>query len=46
MRIRLYNAKILSMLENQEIFEGEVWIENDRIIYAGKEKACDTKFHK
>lgn len=46
MRIRLYNAKILSMLENQEIFEGEVWIENDRIIYAGKEKACDTKFDK
>lgn len=35
MNIRLYNAKILTMKENQDIFEGEIWIQNDRIIYVG-----------
>lgn len=35
MNIRLYNAKILTMKEDQDIFEGEIWVQNDRIIYAG-----------
>lgn len=35
MNIRLYNAKILTMKEDQDIFEGEIWIQNDRIIYVG-----------
>ncbi len=36
MRIRFYNARILSMVDGQEIFEGELWTNNDKIIY------CDT----
>ncbi|SEK29906.1 5-methylthioadenosine/S-adenosylhomocysteine deaminase [Butyrivibrio sp. ob235] len=36
MRIRFYNARILTMREGQEIFEGELWTSGDRIIY------CDT----
>lgn len=31
MRIRLYHARILTMQENQDIFEGEVWIKDTRI---------------
>lgn len=31
MRIRLYHARILTMQEKQDVFEGEVWI-NDQII--------------
>lgn len=31
MRIRLYNARILSMVGNDDIFKGEVWIKDDVI---------------
>lgn len=33
MNIRLYNAKILTMEQNRPIFEGEVWIRNEKIAY-------------
>ncbi len=36
MRIRFYNARILSMKDGQDIFEGELWTNDDKIIY------CDT----
>ncbi len=35
MKIRIYNAKILTMEEGEGIFEGEVWIEENRIVYVG-----------
>lgn len=35
MNIRLYNARILTMEEGQELFEGEIWIRDDKIIYVG-----------
>ncbi len=35
MKIRLYNARILT-IASMEIFEGEVWIEENRITYVGK----------
>lgn len=35
MNIKLYNARILTMEENREIFMGEIWIKDDRIVYAG-----------
>lgn len=31
MRIRLYNARIISMVEDESLFLGEVWIKNDVI---------------
>ncbi len=31
MRIRLYNARILTMEKNRPIFHGEVWVTNDKI---------------
>lgn len=39
MKIRLYNAKILTM-EDTNITEGEVWTDGDKIAYVGK-KRCD-----
>ena len=36
MKIRLYNARILSMIEDEDVFEGEIRIEDDRIVYIGK----------
>lgn len=38
MKMRFYNAKIMIMKEDLEIIEGEVWIDNDRILYVGEQK--------
>ena len=39
MNIRLYNARILTMEKNKDVFHGEVWIKNDKIAYvAGDEE--------
>ena len=35
MKTRLYNARILTMEEPYELFDGEIWVENDRISYVG-----------
>ena len=35
MNIRLYNAKILSMNADEDIFDGEIWIKDDKIAYVG-----------
>ena len=32
MKIRLYNARILTMEENRPVFSGEIWIQDDRIL--------------
>lgn len=36
--IRLHNAKILSMVPGQDMFDGEVWVEGNRIKYVGPKK--------
>ena len=38
MNIRFYNARILTMEEGKDIFQGEVWIRDERIEYVGEEK--------
>lgn len=38
MKTRLYNARILTMNEGEEIFEGEIHIEDSRITYVGNDK--------
>lgn len=42
MKIRLYNARILTMNEGEPIFNGEIIIEDDRIIYVGKTTTTPT----
>ena len=34
MRTRFYNARVLTMEPGKDIFEGEVWVSGDRIIFA------------
>lgn len=46
MNIRFYNAKILTMEEDKEIFDGEVWIRDERIIYVGNGKDTDDVYEK
>lgn len=43
MRIRLYHARILTMQEHQDIFEGEVWIHGNRIEKVIKGEADDKE---
>ncbi len=33
MNLRLYNARILTMERDRDIFEGEVWVKNEKIVY-------------
>ncbi len=46
MRIRFYNARILTMEPGKEIFTGEVWVKEERIVFVGTEKEgleyCDS----
>lgn len=32
MNIRLYHAKILTMEKNRQVFDGEIWIKNEKIV--------------
>lgn len=36
MRIKFYNARILTMEDSLDIIQGELWTENDRIIFIGQ----------
>ena len=38
MNIRLYNAHILTMEKERDIFRGEVWIKNEKIVYVPDEE--------
>lgn len=40
---RLYNAKVLTMETDRKIFNGEVWVEGDRIRFVGTEKEAEIK---
>lgn len=44
MKIRFFHARILTMEEGRDIFEGEVWVEDSRIIYVGTGKDTDEVF--
>lgn len=39
MNTRIYNAKILTMEDGKELFDGELWVEGSKIIYAGPQKS-------
>lgn len=41
MNTRFYNARILTMEEKKELFEGELWVEGSKITYAGPEKSAE-----
>ncbi|MEF9971046.1 MAG: amidohydrolase family protein, partial [Oscillospiraceae bacterium] len=41
MNIRFFGGKTLSMAENDQISNDEVWIKDDKILYIGKAKPAD-----
>ena len=42
MNIRIYNARILTMVEGQPIFEGEIHVKGNRIAYVGPTPECKS----
>ncbi len=46
MNIRLYNARILTMEKNRDIFRGEIWIKNDKIAYIPEMKELESDWNK
>ena len=44
MNIRLYNAKILTMEKHRPVFEGEVWVKNDRIAYVAEQSELQSEW--
>lgn len=46
MNIRLYNARILTMEKNRDIFRGEIWIKNDKIAYIPDENELKQEWNK
>ncbi|MCI9314127.1 MAG: amidohydrolase [Lachnospiraceae bacterium] len=45
MNYRCYNARILTM-KNQDILTGEIWVQNERIIYVGDGSDADSFYQK
>lgn len=43
MKIRLYNARILTMKEGEEIFQGEIWTDGAQITYIGSSREDTPK---
>ena len=41
MNIRFYNARILTMEEGRDVFEGEVWVRGDSILFVGTTDEAD-----
>lgn len=41
MNIRFYNARLLTMVDDCSITEGELWVEGNRISYVGEKKEND-----
>ena len=46
MNIRFYNARILTMETDRPIFEGEVWVKDEKILYVGDCRNKDKSFLK
>lgn len=46
MNIRLYHARILTMEKNRPVFEGEVWIRNEKIACVLEEKELEEQWDK
>lgn len=46
MNIRLYNARILTMEKHREVFCGEVWIKNDKIVYVADQNEINDEWDK
>lgn len=46
MNIRLYNARILTMEKHRDVFRGEIWIKNDKIVYIPELQELEQEWNK
>lgn len=46
MNIRFYHARVLTMEKDREIFEGEVWVKDQQIIYTGDGRDTDAVYER
>lgn len=46
MNIRFYNARVLTMKEGEKLFEGQVWVQDEKIIYIGDGSDLDNLYKK
>lgn len=46
MNIRLYNARILTMEKNKQVFRGEIWVKNEKIAYIASEEELSGEWAK
>lgn len=44
MNIRLYHAKILTMEKNRQVFDGEVWIKNEKIVCVAEQGELQSEW--
>ena len=44
MNIRLYNAKILTMEKDRPVFDGEIWVKNEKIVYVAEEAELESEW--
>lgn len=44
MNIRLYNARILTMEKDRDVFRGEIWIKNEKIAYIADEAELENEW--
>lgn len=45
MNIRLYNAKILTMEKQKPVFEGEIWVKNEKIAYVATREELEADWN-
>ena len=46
MKIRFFNARIMTMTDGCALKEGELWVENDRILYIGDGSDLDDFYRR
>lgn len=44
MNLRLYNARILTMEPGRDIFRGEIWVKNEKIVYVADQEEIEREW--
>lgn len=44
MNIRLYNARILTMEKDRQVFRGEIWVRNDKIVCVAEQNELESEW--
>lgn len=44
MNLRLYNARILTMEPGRDVFRGEIWVKNEKIVYVADQEEIEREW--